>query len=512
MQERGRWRKALVSLVSGIALLSTAAPAAAQAGDGQPAGSVVPTRFSIMTFNIEYGGTVIDLDKILAAVRRADADVVAFNEVYGKVARLARLTGYDHVSRRFDIASRYPIVDAPGSGGRYAFVELAPGRVVAVSNVHLPSSNYGPRRVLDGWSRRKVLRSERTLRVPALRPFLRATESPATAGIPSFIVGDFNSPSHEDWTSATVGLRPQMLFPVRWPVTLRMQRAGFVDSWRAVHADPVADPGLTWPAGRPRSDDSWNPRRDAPHDRIDQIWSSGPATAVESELVGERGGPGVDIAVQPWGSDHRAVVSMFDVTAGTPAVMVSPSPLLAEIGEPLEVTFHAPGGAGERVRIVPAGGDSLTDVIDSQGTPPGAATDGTVTFATDTLTAGAYDAVLIDGADAELARAPFWIREVDAPPVLDAAWRFDVGEPIVISFTQAPANRLDWIGLYERDGDPFVDYYLAYRYTRAAVEGSVTFAEEGNGRWPVPPGRYTAYYLLTDVYRQVASVDFVVKG
>ncbi len=27
----------------------------------------------------------------------------------------------------------------------------------------------------------------------------------------------------------------------------------------------------------------------------------------------------------------------------------------------------------------------------------------------------------------------------------------------------------------------------------------------------LPPGRYTAYYLLTDVYRQVASVDFVVK-
>ncbi|MDH5334375.1 MAG: hypothetical protein OEW65_10870 [Thermoleophilia bacterium] len=229
-------------------------------------------------------------------------------------------------------------------------------------------------------------------------------------------------------------------------------------------------------------------------------------------LVGERNGPSVDIAVRPWGSDHRAVVSTFDVTPGAPPVMVAPAPLLVEIGRDLDVTYHAPGGAGERVRIAAAGGDPVTDAIDSLGTPPGSAVDGTVTFSTGALTAGTYDTVLIDGSDAELARARFWVREVDGPPVLDASWRFDVGEPIVISFTQAPANRFDWIGLYERGADPLADYYLAYRYTGAAVEGSVAFGDAGYGPWPLPPGRYTAYYLLTDVYRQVASVDFVIKS
>ena len=124
------------------------APTFAQGGV-DPSG-VVPTSISIMTFNIEYGGTVVDLDSILAAVRRADADVVAFNEVYGKVARLGRLTGYEYASRRLDLVSRYPLVDAPGSDGRYVFVQLAPGQVVAVTNVHLSSSDYGPRRLLDG--------------------------------------------------------------------------------------------------------------------------------------------------------------------------------------------------------------------------------------------------------------------------------------------------------------------------------------------------------------------------
>lgn len=501
-----RGARLVATCVALAALATVPAPAIAQGGSGQPAGVVVPTTLSILTFNIEYGGTVVDLDTILEAVRGADADVVAFNEVYGKTARLGRLTGYDHVSRRLDLVSRYPIVDAPGSGGRYVFVQLAPGQVVAVTNVHLASSDYGPRRLLDGWSRRKVLRTERRTRVADLRPFARATQGLDDAGIPTFIVGDMNSPSHEDWTEATVGLRPQIRFPVGWPATRLLARKGFVDSWRVVHPDPVADAGLTWPAGRPRSDTSWNPRRDAPQDRIDQIWSAGPATAVASELLGERNGPGVDIAVHPWGSDHRAVVSTFDVTPGTPPVMVSPRPLLVEIGDPLDVTYHAPGGAGERVRILPRGGDPVTDAIDSVGTPPAAATDGVVSFATDALAAGDYDVALIDGADAELARSPVWVREPDAPPELDTRWRFGVGEPIEVSFTRAPANRFDWIGLYERGGDPLVDYYIDYLYTGAAVEGSVTFDTV------LSPGRYTAYYLLTDVYRQVASVDFVVKG
>jgi len=479
-------------------------PAMAQSG-GDAAGAAVPTSLSIMTFNIEYGGTVVDLDSILAAVRRADADVVAFNEVYGKVARLGRLTGYDHVSRRLDLVSRYPIVEAPGSDGRFVFVQLAPGRVVAITNVHLPSNDYGPRRLLDGWSRIAVLREERSARLPALRPFVRATRGLPGAGIPTFIVGDLNSPSHEDWTEFTVDLRPQIRFPVAWPATRFLAREGFVDAWRGVHPDPVADAGLTWPAGRPRSDTSWNPRRDAPRDRIDQIWSAGPATATMSELVGERHGPGVDISVRPWGSDHRAVVSTFDVTPGTPPVMVSPIPMLADIGEGLDVTYHAPGGAGERVRIVSRDGDPIADVIDSHGTPPGAATDGTTSFTTDALAAGGYDVVLIDGADAELARAPFWMREPGAPPILDTRWRHGIGEPVEIAFTQAPANRFDWIGLYERGADPLVDYYIDYLYTGAAVDGAATFDSL------LPPGRYTAFYLLTDVYRQVASVDFVVR-
>lgn len=503
---RHRRSLAALALASVVGLGLVPAWAAAEPGDpGAPApAGAVPETLTIMTFNIEYGGTIVDLDAILDAIRRADADVVAFNEVYGKAPRLGRLTGYDFVSRRLDVISRYPIVDAPGAQGRYAFIQLAPDRVVALANVHLGSADYGPRRILDGWSRRRVLRVERGTRVVDLRPFLQATDGLAEAGIPTFIVGDTNSPSHQDWTTSTVGLRPQMRFPVAWPVTRLLERRGFVDAWRTVFPDPVADPGLTWPAGRPRSETSWNPRRDAPQDRIDQIWSTGPATAVDAVLVGERGGPGVGVSVRPWGSDHRAPVATFDVTAGTPPVMVSPSPGLVEIGRTLAVTYHAPGDPGERIRIVPRGGDPVTDAIDSLSTPPAAPTDGTLGFPTDVLPPGRYDVVMIDGSDAELARAPVWVREPDAPPLLDVPWRRDTGESVVVSFTSAPGNRFDWIGLYERGADP--SSYLDYRYAGGVEEGAVTFDPL------LTPGRYVVRYMLTDVYRVVATSGFVVRS
>ena len=60
-----------------------------------------------------------------------------------------------------------------------------------------------------------------------------------------------------------------------WPVGRAVEGAGFVDSYRAIHPDPVTDPGLTWPANRPISG-SYNPYRDGdPRDRIDFIYVVG---------------------------------------------------------------------------------------------------------------------------------------------------------------------------------------------------------------------------------------------
>ncbi len=99
----------------------------APSNDGARAGPAV-TRLKVMTFNVEYGGTVIDFSKIVEAVVASDADVVALNEIYRHGARLAAEAGYPYASPRLDVISRYPLLDPAGADGRYLFVQISPGR------------------------------------------------------------------------------------------------------------------------------------------------------------------------------------------------------------------------------------------------------------------------------------------------------------------------------------------------------------------------------------------------
>ena len=494
------------------ALIASTAPVARSRPTSAVAGAAPAVSLKVMTFNIEYGGQVIDFDKVVEAVVKADADVVGLNEAYSRAKLVAAQAGYPYISARLDLISKYPILDPPGANGRYQFVQVSPGQVIAITNVHLPSEPYGPRRVMDGWSRRRVLRNERQTRLPEIKPLVQALEPVAAAGIPSFIIGDFNAPTHYDWTPRMVGQRPQIRYAVRWPVSVYLAEHGFADTFHEAHPNVRATPGLTWPSGRPRSDTSWNPPPDAPQDRIDQIWVAGPAATTDSEVVGERGGPGVTIDVNPWGSDHRAVVSTVEAVLGMPPIMVSPDPLLVEQGQDLTVTYHAPGNAGEKVVIVPMGGDAATDGIDQAGTPAADDVDGNVVFDTATWTAGGYDAVLVDASDTELSRNLFWLRLPGERPVLNSAsWSYDVGEPIRISWEGAPAHRFDWIGIYARDADPQAASYKDYLYTRGTLVGTATFRGRTVKHWPLRPGRYTAYLLVSDIYLDVAGVDFVIK-
>ena len=112
-------------------------------------------------------------------------------------------------------------------------------------------------------------------------------------------------------------------------------------------------PGFTWTPGGP---EVGPPRGARPH-RLGA--RRRPLRgAVASDLVGERGGPDVDIAVDPYPSDHRGVASTFVVRPGEPPAFAAPETRRLSIGDALSVVFHAPGRAGERVAIARVGGES----------------------------------------------------------------------------------------------------------------------------------------------------------
>ena len=107
--------------------------------------------------------------------------------------------------------------------------------------------------------------------------------------MPVFLTGDFNSPSHLDWTPAVAAVRDDVPYPFDWPVSRALADAGFRDSYREVHPDPVAVPGFTWTPGGLESDPN------EVHDRIDWVLARAGARRSRARSWARRGGPDVDI-------------------------------------------------------------------------------------------------------------------------------------------------------------------------------------------------------------------------
>ena len=300
----GRTALAAVLLVALVA----AAAALGGCGSSPGGGSItaasahgVPRTLKVMVFNIEYGGTQVSFKKVAEALKKASPDVVGLEEAETNTARLARLAGYPYYNAGLQIVSRYPIIEPSGAGGVYAFIEVQPGYVVAISNVHLPSDPYGPNWIRDGKSADQVIALEKRLRLPAIKQQVLVLPKVAAQGIPVFVTGDFNSPSHLDYTQAAVGTRPEVKYVVDWPVSQAMADAGFKDSYRLAHPDPVKDPGLTWWAARPKVP-GWNPTAKDPPGPHRLRVHCGPVEGGE-ERDRRRGR-------QPGGEHHRHAVAV----------------------------------------------------------------------------------------------------------------------------------------------------------------------------------------------------------
>ncbi len=142
-------------------------------------------QLSVMSQNTFYGGDDFDLatsdwcptangcpaalHRLAHVIEVSGADVVGVQEPERNTGRLAKLLGW-YADPRAHVISRFPILDPGDADGLYTFVMPTPGRVVAVANIHLPSTPYGPYQVRKGWSRADVLRLERDLRLKALAP------------------------------------------------------------------------------------------------------------------------------------------------------------------------------------------------------------------------------------------------------------------------------------------------------------------------------------------------------
>jgi len=483
-------------------------------GYASAAGAPIPLK--VMTFNIFLGGDQVNFAKVIEAIKASGADIVCLQEAEGRTAEIAALLGWPYAAANRNILARVPLFAPPtaigpdGNDLNYLFAEVSPGKFVAVADVHLPSDPYGPYALRDeGKSVDEIITLEKETRLPAMEAYIAPMKALADGGTPVVIVGDFNAPSHLDWTAAMIGKRAQITAAIEWPVTKALADAGFTDAYRDVHPDPVAKPGITWSYGYPF------PHLDANEalDRIDLIQISGPAKAIAAEILGDPAMPDTDIAISPWPSDHRAVVATLEVTPGPAPAMVSPLKRGVIVGDAVDVRFHGATEDGRiedgRVAVLPAGGDvasPLATLYTNNGTDRASL----MSFGTSTLAPGAYDAALVDKDGKELARAPFWVRAAGTrPSVATDKTSYAGGDAITVTWADAPGNRFDWLGIYAKD-DPAEDNYQYFFYVNSAVSGSLVLDKDMLGD-ALPAGDYDVRLMRDDAYMRLAGASFSVK-
>ncbi len=498
---------AAAALIASLA--STTCTGGSQQRDSDPATDQTdvgrPIQLDVLVYNVEYGGDETT-DEV---IREIDADIVGVLESYNRLPAIARAAGYPYYNVGLQILSKYPIHEPSGADGLYSLIEVQPGYGVAFFNTHLDYVRYGPRVYLDGTPLDQLIESEERIRTDSMRILIPDMERLASENVPVVLTGDFNTPSHEDYAEATVGTREGIEEPIVWPTTKALVDAGLYDTYREIHPDPVSVPGITH--------DSPDFRKGGVGDRIDYVFAGGPITAVESLLVGEPGGPDVEIGFEPWTSDHRAVLSTLEMTpVALPTTLSLARRLLTE-GQGLDAYTNAPGHDRVEIEIVREGG-SAAEAVDTVTAPAR----GEVALGTEELPPGGYDVVMSADGE-EIARNEFWVRSVEDDIVLRTDRKtYAPGEPINVMWDDGPANRWDWIGFYEASAsDPKKDDYLIWGYTGGhesgalppQVFGELTFDGDAQGRpWPLPPGRYVIHYLLTDQYNSAGSTAITVRA
>ncbi|MBZ4016416.1 HAD-IA family hydrolase [Streptomyces purpurogeneiscleroticus] len=287
----------------------------------------------VMSWNLWFGGTKVDdhRDKQLRILLDADVDLVGIQENHFTAAEeLAAALGWDYhqAGQNLAVLSRYPIEARHGSpdpgfyGGTGVTVRLdtrtdtgLPHEVVLWST-HLNYTPYGPYDAcFDGLTAAELADREASSgRLAQMHDMLDAMAGQLADRdtTPVLLLGDFNAPSHLDWTEATAPLHGGR-GAVPWPVTRAAEAAGLRDSYRTIHADPLRHPGFTWsPIHDAHEDGSGRPE---PQDRIDFVLYAGAALMPRTSAAYVTGANNLfpDVAANDWPSDHAAVLTSFDL-------------------------------------------------------------------------------------------------------------------------------------------------------------------------------------------------------
>jgi endonuclease/exonuclease/phosphatase family metal-dependent hydrolase len=298
-----------------------------------PRGSEVeaPDRLRVLVWNVWRGGNEVDEgpEKIRDLIVSSGADLVLLQESYDidgerpttgrwlaeELGWTAHQATSPHlcVLTRLEVEATFLHHDWHGLGARLVDDR---GRALVAWSIWLDYRSYISRDLRDrpDIPDAELLEAEdrRSARLPQARALLGslAELGHLEASVPVLVGGDWNTPSHLDWTADTARVfRHRRDLPL--PVSLSMAAAGFTDVFRAVHPEPVHRPGITWsPLFRVAGDGG-----DQGFERIDRLylrnpppgaWELVPRSARTLPEVWEDGA--IPVRERAFPSDHGAVL------------------------------------------------------------------------------------------------------------------------------------------------------------------------------------------------------------
>jgi len=452
----------------------------------------------ILSFNILYGGDEVDFSKTIEAIRLSDADIVGLQEAEGNTEKLAKALNYPYFDSKLHVLSRFPLIRSFDNGWYYTYVETSPGNAFAFFNIHLPSDPYGPELVRDGMPIDRVYANEMRIRFHELDVYKEHFEELQSRSFSIIITGDFNAPSHIDWSADLVGIRPHLKYAFDWPVSKSLDELGFTDTYRAVFPNPRIKQGLTWTPGFPSP--QINPRET--HDRIDFIWTRGEEKIIGAKILGEMNGPDVDLAVSPYPSDHRGVLVDCVIKTKPAPNYIQTRNRIVHFNDSIDLHYNSKLKESLKIILKDSSGRiilSMNNVSLDKNSVHVNIPDNCV---------GKIQVELLSK-DSVISQSDFWRLEAleFQPKLLVSKNKFLVNEPITVEWKNSPGDRFDWIAVYPKMANTKTDYglthqqshYLIYKYTRGEVSGSLSLDSFSMGDyWPLPPGDYQIHLLSDD--------------
>ncbi len=304
------------------------------------------TKLTLLQFNIlnaDEKGTDAGIKQTIKIMKASKADIIALSEVRmdspdeknpgptgpSIAQKLAKGMGYNYYDQSgfYDadkertkdhpaiwanaILSKYPIEQGTPLGlGAHINVN---GRKVLLFSLNLDYKPYPPYQInnieYEGFpfikTEKEAIYYANMAHADAVAEVMKEVKSEGKNSDAVFILGDFNEPSHRDWTSKAVAAK---LHPVKvaWPTSQKLEKMGFVDTYRVANPDEVAKPGMTWTPTTAANDPTDH------HDRIDFVFAKAKNLKVISSMVMGESKDNADIVATPWLSDHRAVVSQIE--------------------------------------------------------------------------------------------------------------------------------------------------------------------------------------------------------